>query len=263
MRMVDMKNNQPIIIGLAGKAGSGKTSVAEHIVPKGSIEVTKLGLKWDHIFYGLPLYEMASIKRNIEGFNQKNRKMYAIHNALYDLYGGVALGEIPDYDVMFSMVKEIYEMEIEPRYLKPRSFLQTAGDICRKHSPDCFAKWAIMKSSKIYRNYVRDLPEDSEPNPMAVIISDVRYKNEAEHILKQPNGFVVCYEADQQTLNERLLKRDGKLMSEEHSSHPSENGIEEVKKIASAIINTDNMTLEEQAEETLKKLGITEELLNA
>jgi len=62
-----MKNfiqGQPIIIGLAGKAGSGKTSVAESIVPKGSFDTNKYGMKWDHLFYALPLYEMASIKKN-------------------------------------------------------------------------------------------------------------------------------------------------------------------------------------------------------
>lgn len=260
MPMIDLHKHQPIIIGFAGKAGSGKTSVAEYIVPKGSIDVIKHGVKWDHIFYALPLYEMASIKKNIKGFNERSRKMYAIHEVLYDLYGGSALGNIPDYEKIHEMVNHIYAMDIDKEGIKPRSFLQKAGDICREHDQNCFAKWAIVKSHKIYKNYLRELSEDEESSPMVVLVSDVRYVNEAEHILKQPNGFVVCFDASQETLNDRLYKRDGKLMSEEHSSHRSENEIEKVKSISSLVINTDSMTLEEQAEQTLKSLNIKEHL---
>jgi pantothenate kinase-related protein Tda10 len=49
MNIQEFDHNEPIIIGLAGRAGSGKTSVAENIVPKGSIETTRYGMKWDHI----------------------------------------------------------------------------------------------------------------------------------------------------------------------------------------------------------------------
>jgi len=258
MGMIDLSKNQPIIIGLAGKAGSGKTSVAESIVPKGSIETTKYGIKWDHIFYALPLYEMASIKKNIQGLNQKRRRMYAIHQVLYDLYGGTSLGDIPEYEDLTSMVEKIYSMPIEPEGIKPRDFLQKAGDICRSISPDCFARWAIIKSSRIYRSYVSQVPEDEDPYPMSVLVSDVRCLNEAEHILKQPNGVVICFEASTETLNERLFKRDGKLMNPEHALHATENGIEEIKNMATLIINTDGMSLEDQTEETLKQLKIKE-----
>lgn len=258
MNMIDFSKNQPIIIGFAGKAGSGKTSVAENIVPKGSIETIKYGIKWDHIFYALPLYELASIKKNIQGLNQKRRRMYAIHQVLYDLYGGSSLGDIPEYEDLVTMTKQIYDMSIEPEGVKPRDFLQKAGDLCRSFSKDCFARWAIMKSSKLYRSYASEVPEEDNQHPMIVLISDVRYPNEAEHILKQPNGIVVCFDASSKTLNERLLKRDGKLMSLEHSSHPSENGIDQVKEMSTIVINTDNMSLEEQTEQTLEKLNIKE-----
>jgi len=70
MTMEKFRDNQPIIIGLAGKAGSGKTSVAESIIPKGSLDATKFGYRWDHLFFALPLYEMYSIKKNIMGANE-------------------------------------------------------------------------------------------------------------------------------------------------------------------------------------------------
>lgn len=254
--------NQPIILGLAGKAGSGKTSVAEQIVPKGSIESIKDNIKWDHIFYALPLYELASIKKNIKGSNFRSRKLYAIHEVLYELYGGSPIGFVPNYEELVEMVLKIESMPIDQEGIKPRDFLQKAGDICREKRPTVFADWAIMKSLKSYRSYQKlneDIPEEYN-NTFCMIISDVRYANEAESILKQPNGVVICFDADQEVLNQRLIKRDGRLMSEEHSLHPSENEISLVKELATSVVYTDEMSLQDQTNITLK---IIEELNNA
>lgn len=262
---INLSKSQPIILGLAGKAGSGKTSVAEQIVPKGSIESIKDGIKWDHIFYALPLYELASIKKNTMGINSKSRKMYAIHEVLYDLYGGSPIGFVPDYLDLVSLVKEIESLPIESEGTKPRTFLQKAGDLCRMNRPTVFAEWAIMKSIKSYRSYQKsmdDIPEDYM-NTFCMIISDVRYVNEAESILKHPNGFVICFDANQETLNERLMKRDGRLMSEEHSSHPSENQIDLIKSISTSVIMTDEMTLEQQTQSTMTLIKTILEKNNA
>lgn len=262
---IKLSRSQPIILGLAGKAGSGKTSVAEQIVPKGSIESMKDGIKWDHIFYALPLYELASIKKNTMGINSKSRKMYAIHEVLYELFGGSPIGFVPDYLDLVSLVKEIESLPIESEGTKPRTFLQKAGDLCRMYRPTVFAEWAIIKSIKSYRSYqksMEDIPEDYA-NQFCMIISDVRYVNEAESILKQPNGFVICFDADEKTLNERLFKRDGQLMSEEHRSHPSENQIEIIKSISTAVIMTDEMTLEQQTQSTIDLIKTILEKNNA
>lgn len=249
----------PIIIGFAGRAGSGKTSVAEHLVPKGSIDTTLHGIKWDHIFFALPLYELASIKRSIKGVNEKNRKLYAIYDVLYEIYGGSPLGDFPDYSDMIDRVRKIYELPIEPEGVKPRTFLQTAGDLCRKDFDNCFAKWAVNKSKKIHSTYVKSFREEEEHLPIAIIISDVRFVNEAEEILKQENGVVVCFDALEETLNERIFKRDGKPMSEDQKSHRSEKEIDKIKEMATTIIRTDSMSIEEQANATLMSLGIIEE----
>lgn len=252
----EFKKESPIIIGLAGKAGSGKTSVAEHLVPKGSVETFHYGIKWDHIFYALPLYEFASIRRSIKGMNENTRQMFAIHDVLFDIYGRSALGKIPDYENFIERVKSIKNLPIEPEGVKPRSFLQKAGDICRDGYEDCFASWGIHKVMKLYQSYYKSLSEDEEENPFAVIISDVRFENEAEKILIQPNGVVVVFDADQSTLDERILKRDGKLMDSAQSNHRSEQEIDIIKSMGSVIINTDGMSVEEQAKETLLRLGI-------
>lgn len=253
-------DNQPIILGLSGKAGSGKTSVAEAILPKGSMETIKYGINWDHIFYALPLYEMASIKKNTIGFNEESRKLYALHNVLYEVYGGSPIGNMPNYDVLVDKVRQINALPIEKEGIKPRTFLQKAGDICREFDPNCFSNWAIIKANKMYRQYVRRA-EDSDNyadllTPFVVIISDVRYLNEAKGILKQPNGFVISFDADEDILKERLIKRDGKIMDHSQMEHSSELEAEQVKKIASTIINTNHMTLEDQVSATLAFLGI-------
>jgi len=253
--MEKFRNNQPIIIGLAGKAGSGKTSVAEAIVPKGSLEAVKFGYRWDHLFFALPLYEMASIKKNIMGINEKSRKLFALHSVLYELYGGSAIGNMPDYEKFVEIVYEIESLSIEPEGVKPRTFLQQAGDVCRSNYADCFAHWAIIKSYKLYTQFCNE-SDNIDDAKMAVIISDVRYPNEAAAIKKQPNGLIVCFDASEETLNNRLLKRDGLVPTKIQSEHASENGIDEVKKMADIIINTDDMSLEDQTLNTLITLGM-------
>jgi dephospho-CoA kinase len=256
---INFKEDYPIVIGFAGKAGSGKTSVAEYLVPKGSIETTLYGMKWDHIFYALPLYEMASIKRSIRGFNQESRQLYAIHDTLYDIYGRSPIGTIPDYETFVSKVKEIHNLSIEEEGIKPRSFLQKSGDICREGYADCFSDWAITKSTKLYNSYRKNLNEEDDELPFVVFISDVRFVNEAQKILNQPNGIVICFDANEDTLNDRILKRDGKLMSSDQKNHISEQQIDTIKSMASLIIPTDDMTIEQQAQATLKALGILKE----
>lgn len=252
-------SQQPIIVGLAGKAGSGKTSVAESIVPKGSFVVTKHGALWDHIFFALPLYEMLSSKKNIQGINEESRKKYAIHETLYELYGNNSIGIIPDYDDFVEKVNQIYSLPLDPNATKQRTFLQKAGDICRDGYADCFCHWAIRKTINLYKSYVKSLEEDEDEVPFVVLISDVRFENEAKSILKMPNGFVIYFDADQEVLNERLMKRDGRISTVEQNSHVSEQEVDLVKEIASFVIDTNNINIEEQVNKTLKALGFLQE----
>jgi dephospho-CoA kinase len=249
-------NSNPIIIGLAGRAGSGKTSVAEAIVPKGSFSTIKYGGMWDHIFFALPLYEMATSRLNIQGQNENSRKKYAIHDTLFDLYGRSPIGSIPDYDDLVDRVNRIASLPITDDGVKPRSFLQNAGDICRDGYPDCFCKWVIYKSNRLHKDYIRSLEEDEEEKPFYVIVSDVRYPNEAEAILSAPNGKLVFFDAEEQTLNERLMKRDGRMSTPEQAAHSSEQSSGLVKRMADIVIDTDNLSIEDQVQATLSKLGI-------
>jgi len=242
----------PLIIGLAGKAASGKTSVAESIVPKASINPVNNSIIWDHIFFTLPLYEIASIKRTTLGLRQKDRQLFSIHQVLFDLFGGNALGNIPDYKHFTDLVEQMYFLPIEQEPLKPRSFLQKAGDLCRLYDPECFAKWAIYKSVKMYRSIISSAAYEDDELPVGIIISDVRFENEAKKILSQPNGLVIYFDASDETRNQRMMKRDGLLMTEAQASHKSEKECDLVKELASAIIDTDNMSIEQQSAKTLE-----------
>jgi gluconate kinase len=242
----------PIIIGLSGKAASGKTSVAEQIVPKARINNSDGHIIWDHIFFTLSLYEIATIKKTTLGFRQKDRQLFSIHEVLFDLFGGNALGNIPDYRHFIDIVEQLHNLAIEPEGIKPRSFLQKAGDLCRLYDPEIFAKWAIYKSTKMHRSIISSEGFQDNPKHVGIIISDVRFKNEADKILSQPNGMIIYFDASDEVRNERMMKRDGHLMTAEQSSHKSEKECDLVKEISSAIIVTDDLSIDEQTNKTLE-----------
>ena len=70
---------------------------------------------------------------------------------------------------------------------------------------------------------------------------------------------MICFEADQETLDDRILKRDGRLMTGEQRNHKSEQEMEMVQRVATHTIHTSNMTVEQQALETLKVIGLLKE----
>ena len=246
MKEFNYNPKKPIIVGLSGKAVTGKTSVAEAIVPKASIVNESSGILWDHIFFALPLYELANIRNQIRGSRQQTRQLYAIHETLYDVFGGSPIGDIPSYEELFALVKSIHDLPIEPEGVKPRSFLQKAGDLCRSHKSDCFAQWGINKVKKIYSEYISSLNEDADPSPFGVIISDVRFINEAEAIRSQENSILVCYTASDEARNQRMMNRDGRLMTEEQMNHPSELQIDDIATISDLVMDTTDMSIEEQ-----------------
>jgi cytidylate kinase len=241
----------PIIVGLAGKAATGKTVVAETIVPKASFGTNSNGLVWDHIFFAMPLYEFYSIRTKIEGMNAQSRKLFATHETLYDLYGSSPLGNVPDYKNFVDLVNQINSEPVDHDGSKPRSFLQKIGDYCRSYDEECFAKWGVRKANQIHSDYTSSLSEESEL-PHCVLISDVRFVNEAQAILSQPNGIIIKFEASDQVRRERILSRDFVLMTDEQLSHRSEKEIDSMSDIIDLVINSDSMSIEDQVNETIK-----------
>lgn len=248
----EYNQDHPIILGLAGKAATGKTAVAESIVPKASFGNTNSGIVWDHIFFAMPLYEFYSIRSIIEGMNAESRKLFSIHQALYDLYGNSPLGSMPSYDNFTDLVHKINNERLEFDGNKPRSFLQKVGDYCREYEESCFAKWGTRKAVSIHNEYLNSLDKDEEEIPHCVIVSDVRFINEAEAILNQPNGIIVQFEASDEVRRNRIFSRDSVFMTDEQMSHRSEKEIDMMSDLVDLVIDSSNIKIEEQVNLTIK-----------
>lgn len=243
--------NYPIVVGLAGMAATGKTSAAEAIVPKASFASSKGGVVWEHIFFAMPIYEFFSIRTKIEGTNSESRKLFNIHETLYDLYGSSPLGNIPDYESFVALTKAIANKPLSFAGSKPRSFLQEVGDLCREPDPACFAKWGVRKSYQLFREYTKSISDEEEEKPYCILISDVRFQNEAEAILKLPNSMLIVYDASPEVRKDRIFNRDGVYMTDEQMSHKSEKEIEIFASSASAVIDSSSMSVEQQAQATI------------
>lgn len=248
----EYNEDHPIVLGLAGKAATGKTAVAESIVPKASFGNVNSGLVWDHIFFAMPLYEFYSIRSVIEGQNAQSRKLFSIHSALYDLYGNSPLGNMPAYDDFISLVHKINNEKLDFDGSKPRSFLQKVGDYCREYDEACFAKWGTRKASSIHNEYLFNLDPSEEESPHCVIISDVRFLNEAQAILNQPNGMIIKFDASDEVRRQRIFNRDSVFMTDEQLSHRSEKEIDMMSDMIDLVIDSSEIKIEEQVNLTIK-----------
>lgn len=237
---------KPIILGLCGQAATGKTAVADILAPMGMyIPEENHHTQWDHLFFAMPLYELASIRRKIQGELARDRMLFEIHNVLYDLFGGSPLYGVPKYGKFTKFVKAIVDLSIDmDESVKPRSFLQQAGSMCREIDKDCFVKWTKKMITK------RGLIADDEDLDYICVVSDVRLPNEAKFIAESPNGVVIKFEASPEVREKRLLNRDGFLLTSTQAEHVSEQ-IDNIKpKHIFATINSDDMTPKEQAQAT-------------
>jgi dephospho-CoA kinase len=241
--------DQPVFIGLCGPAGSGKTSTANRLIPP--VTENTLGEYptnvWYHTWFAFPLYMMASAKRDIQGMDEKNRKLYAIHEVVNDL-----VMKRCSFDDMIELIYDIYAMPLDNTD-KPRSFLQNAGDLCRQRYEDCFADYVKYRILSNYRNIAKDyIAEDYDPPKYYALISDVRMPNEAKMIKQQENGILIKLTATPEILKERLYERDGVLLNPSQAEHNSENSFSQIPEDwFDAIIDTTNKTLNEVAFEVL------------
>jgi hypothetical protein len=138
--------------------------------------------------------------------------------------------------------------------VKPRTFLQQAGEICRLKNEMCFVQWAKRKAYQRCASLLNSGDEEGLYENYACIISDVRYENEAEMIKSLPNGILIRFDASTDVRLDRLYKRDGYRMSDEQLSHKSEQVELIPDSMLNAIINTDTMTAEQQAQATIRTI---------
>lgn len=257
-------DNDPIVIGLCGKAGTGKTSVANSIVPSHSLRFDKSNaIVWDHLFFAMPLYEMASIKRMTRGEKMDDRILFQLHEVLFELFGSSPLYGAPPYDDFVSLVKEVHDLSMPANDdIKPREFLQKAGEICRSYNENCFTQWAKRKVYQKSLSILGDRDEEHEHiDQYACIFSDVRYENEAEMIKSLPGGILIRFDASHEIRMDRLFNRDGYRMPDEQLNHSSEQVELIPDEMIDYIIDTDTMDVQKQSEETIK--FITKEISRA
>lgn len=257
-----LNTNEPIVLGLAGGAATGKTSTADGLAPPARF----LSLKdpapviWTHLFYAMPLYAMASIRKKMVGVDAFDRQCFALHETLNDLFKGWIT-----YEDTVETAYELASLEF-PMEGKPRTFLQKAGtEICRAFDPDCFTKWIARKSREEYTRFLGewnqllneaeargdDVSLSQEYKQLGVVISDARFLNECKYVAEQPNGVLIKFATRPEVAAERIYYRDGVSMTPEQLMHQSEQELNTVPDdLFDAIIDTSDMTLKEQIQIT-------------
>lgn len=216
MPEASFKEDYPIIVGICGMAGSGKTSTAETIVPQIQVvdNESDNALTWDHMTLAAPLYELASIKKGIYGEGSTDRQLYEIHRVLVEILGSGPVAGAPPYDTLIELVRCIQADSLPGDDIKPRKFLQSTGDLCRDHVRDCFPN--LCRRKAVSRFNTKETPF------YAVIVSDIRFQNEIDVLKKNPNTIIFKLDTDEEIRRARLLERDGDSRALRNLDHESE-----------------------------------------
>lgn len=247
--------DQPLVLGLAGGYATGKTVTANGLAPTARISFRQEegsngpSIFWDHFYFALPLYRMATARQNIEGEQSFDRIAYEIHETLVDVFGGNPIYGAPSYRELVSMVEKIVSYPC-PREGKPRSFLQYVGtEICRAYDADCWVKWMDRKIKTEHRTFVlENTNEEGDLDSLyGAVISDCRFPNEAKFIVDQPNGILLKFTASPDVVEQRQFDRDGFSMDSTQKSHASETSLDGIPdEWFTEIIDTSEMTIEDQ-----------------
>jgi len=265
----------PIVLGLGGISGTGKTTTANGISPPSKVAQTwheEPTVTWDHLYFALPLYRMVTARQSIEGGQSYDRMAYEIHETLVESLGNSPLYGAPSYDDLVQMVYEIMETPC-PREGKPREFLQQVGtELVRGYDKDAWVKWMDRKIKKDFQSFLadqqaaenrREIMETPPPGCecgivtdegsfqpyYGVVISDCRFENEVKFVHDYPNGIAIKLTASPEVIEERQRKRDGYAMEDAHKTHSSETSLTTIPdEWYDEIINTDNMTIQDQVE---------------
>lgn len=252
--------DRPIVLGLAGEGGSGKTATADYLAPKARF-TNEGSIWWEPLAAATPLYELASIRKKTEGDRIYDRMAYAAHDVLVDLFGYPLYGA-PCYQDLVSLVQEVCSFPINPEDEKPRDFLQWAGGAARKFMPDCFTSWMHRKINSLYAYYRSEhADEETDVGMFGVVLSDLRMENEVEFVRNTVNGVMIKLTAPDYVRQERLFERDGIGMSAAQRQHNTETWIASASDDCfDAIVDTGELTIVEQVNAVLgvvsDKLGV-------
>lgn len=204
----------PFLIGLHGNMGTGKTYLASHLADPSSPVVHRPNGKpevWSHMYFAMGIKRLLNTRLQITGDKAYDRTLYSIHQALIEILGGNPLFGAPRYNDLIQTVYEIQELPVDPNAEKHRDFMQQVGAKIRAHNKNAWVNYIHKKIQE----------EDSRPEPLVVVLSDVRYKNEAD-LIKAYGGMLIKLTADADTILDRLLDRDGEVPTKEQVQHESE-----------------------------------------
>jgi hypothetical protein len=247
-------SNGPIYIGLSGLAGSGKTTVAGHLAPPVRYLPNIDSLKnpnpvWSHYVLAAPLYEMVGLMRLTEGDNRRSRISYVLFDILTDL-----LEKRIPFEEMVAFVDDVAAWNVgtenDP---KPRMMMQEVGDACRDVYLDCFVASVIRKAYYDHLTMIAEVdaevPSDYDDEVVYpdhyCVISDVRYENELDRLQDAGKLFLIKLDVSKNTAMERLLDRDGVVMSTEEWEHPTEAGFPD--DVFDLIVDTEELNAKEVA----------------
>lgn len=196
-----------VIIGISGKIGSGKNYLAEklmqefaktgHTTAEGSF-ATALRTELNRI--------IQTIKVDyIEGLSHE--RIVATISEMYNM-------TIDEAHALYSQViGDIIEIDGLTAYSRTESIrraLQMLGTDIRRNK---------------HTNYWVDAFHDSLPKADFVLVTDVRFPNEADSI-KLHDGIMIRLDLDAEVIKKRIQSRDGLQYSEDALNHPSEKALD-------------------------------------
>ena len=250
-----MNNTEPFVVGFCGEAGTGKTSSAEILSPRASVQNDESGLTFDHFVLATPLYALHTAKYMIRGKKIVDRQLYEIHSILLDIFGNHPLYGAPPYDDLVTLTKEIQQKKIPlDTDDKPRAFLQETGDMLRAVDDNCFAKSTTRKIQQ--KNLTRSFGLDDDPFEWVVIVSDIRRRDEAEYLMNAfDQSMLIRLNASEEVRRARKEAIGEPFLTAEQAAHPSENVDEIPNELIDQAIETDDLTLKEQCSEISSSIG--------
>lgn len=253
---------QVTVIALYGPMGAGKSSVATKIAEdnKGTSKIIR---------FADPLYGLANHAAKWR-FGGSDRAAFDLFDLSADILGGK--GSAPFVDVSTLVYQDLPRLADEhlsdfaARGIKPRKFLQGAGDLFRDVQKDCFASYLVHNImtdlSKTYEAWQFDrdqverklgvtidlvdrdtIPEELRIQPFSrtYIVDDLRFPNEFNELVRAASKIraylgndmnvitrMIKLEISREDAAMRVSQRDGVPFGQvmETTSHQSEGGLE-------------------------------------
>jgi dephospho-CoA kinase len=238
---------QPIVVGLCGEAGAGKTTSAQIMSRPVDIPVideddntVQRYLAWEHLFFAMPIYEMHAIVTKTQGDDRANRVLYQLHDVLHSV-----MNSNISYDDLVELVYDVYHMPVNLEAVKDRTWLQQVGtELCRAHKEDCFIDWMSRRFRSLFLENKTLFPDALTT---VIVVSDARMRNEIELIRDHPNGVLFKLLVSPEAQEQRLSQRDGVSLTKAQANHPTERQLSSIPdNWFDYIIDTDVMDVKHQ-----------------